>query len=664
MNSKHLNSVWIGGLLIFLFVIQIFPPILTNDVTSLRHFFISLFVVTGGVFLLVSVLKDKNKVVSPWQFSTIKIWTILIVFMLISISWAINRIEGLVVVNRWLLILMTTFLIIIFLCDKPKRFHFFVYSAMVVALVNVITCIVSYYYLNCADYPNKIPFINGGYGNKNIFAVCMMFKLPFLYYAFFRYKKIFKFISLFLILSLSFCLPIISTRSAYLCLLLNIVILLVYSLAYLIRLRKKTYLFKSLAIILCLLGGFVLGGSFVTYNYEHGSHKQENAFDVSQRIKETGTGKSSKARIKIWKNAITIIKDKPLTGYGIGNYKIAVMKVEAKQRPSFIVSDHAHNDFLEMFSELGIIGLLLYISLYISVVVVGVKIIFSKQTKEPYRLLALLSLMLLFTYGNDALFNFPNERATPQIYFALSVGIMGMVYFKYKTMQPNKQKIKTCTLPIIIVFVLVSLATTYIETLHVYSSKIQYDRIVCYNSKNKQKIPPSYWQKAFPKIPNIDESTRPIAISIGNMYALQGDYRTAIDIVLHDNSNPYLAAKENALAKWYYALDNMDSCLYFANKCLEMKPFNYPMLKTKLNIYRKHNQEEKAMKELDDYIKEHYLNYRPWCEKIDTYIKQKNYPMAKQTIDKALKYLPTETHIQNKQKQVDSLLYNNGNLKK
>lgn len=659
MSSKHLNSVWIGGLLIFLFVIQVFPPILTNDVTSLRHFFISLFVFVSGVFLLVSILKNKNKLVNPWQMPTIKLWAVLIVFMLVSISWAINQIEGLVVVNRWLLVLMSAFLITIFLSDKPKSFHFLVYSVMVVTLVNVITCIVSYYYLNCADYPNKIPFINGGYGNKNIFAVCMMFKLPFLYYAFFRYKKIFKLIALFLILTLCFCLPIISTRSAYLCLVLNIIILLVYSLMYLIRLKKRTYLFKSFAIIICLLGGFVLGGTFVTYNYKHGSHKQENAFDVSQRIKETGTGKSSKARIKIWKNAITIIKDKPLTGYGVGNYKIAVMKVEAKQRPSFMVSDHAHNDFLEMCSELGIVGLLLYISLYMSVIVIGVKVIFSKHTKEPYRLLTLLSLMLLFTYGNDALFNFPNERATPQIYLALAVGIMGMVYFKYKSMQPDKQKTRTLNLPIAMVFVLLSLPTTYVESLHAYSSKLQYDRIVCYNSQNKQKIPPSYWQKAFPKIPNIDESTRPIAISIGNMYAMQGDYRTAIDIVLHDNSNPYLAAKENTLAKWYYALDNVDSCLYFANKCLEMKPFNYPILKLKLNLYRKHNQEERAMKELDEYINEHYLNYRPWCEKIDTYIKKKNYPMAKQILDKALEYLPTESHIQKKQRQIDSLLYNN-----
>ncbi|MDO5760105.1 MAG: O-antigen ligase family protein [Bacteroidota bacterium] len=653
MKAKQLSSIWVGVLLIFLFVIQIFPPILTNDVTSLRHFFISLFVIVGGGFLLFSLLRNKNKVVSVSSFPVIKFWLLLILFMFVSILWAINRIESLVVVNRWLLVLMMAFLLIVFLSDKTKRFHIFVYSAMVLALINVITCIASYYYLNCADFPNKIPMINGGYGNKNIFAVCMMFKLPFLYYAFFRYKKVFRFLSLFLIFAICFCLPIISTRSAYICLVLNVLILLIYSLLYLVRLRKRSYFLKSCLIILFLIGGFVLGGYFVTYNYAHGKHKQENSFDVSQRIKETGTGKSSKARIGIWKNTITIIKERPFSGYGVGNYKVAIMKVETPQKHNFQVSDHAHNDFLEMCSELGIIGLLLYISIYLSMFVIGVKIIFARRTKEPYRLLALLSLMLLFTYGNDALFNFPNERATPQIYLAISVGIMGMVYFKYKEM--TKKQTKTLSLPVAMVFVILSLPLTAIESIHAYSSKIQYDRIICYNSKNKDHIPPSYWQRAFPKIPNIDESTRPIAISIGNMYAQQGDYRTAIDIVLNDNSNPYLASKENALAQWYYALDNVDSCIYFADKCLAMKPKHFPTLKIKLNLLRKHKQGDKAMQILDEYIKEHYLNHRAWCEKINTYIKQENYSMAKQTVNQALEFLPKEKHILKKQQQVDSL---------
>jgi len=627
MHNKILNSIWVGLFLVFLFVIQIFPPVLTNDVTSLRHFFISIFVFIGGGFTLISLLKTKVKIENPCIFPAIKIWGLLIVVMFLSIFWAINRIEGLVVVNRWLLILMTAFLLTIFLTDTTNRIHILVYSAIAIAIINIITCVSSYYYLNCADYPNKIPMINGGYGNKNIFAVCLMFKLPFLYYAFFRYKKGLKILSLILISSICFCLPIISTRSAYLCLILNMLILVAYSLFYLFEFGKKNYIVKSLVIIFCLVAGFISGGYFVTYNYSHGSLKQKNNFDVSQRIKETGTGESSKARIGIWKNTISIIKEKPLTGYGVGNHKIAIMKVETAQRNNFTVSDHAHNDFLEMFSELGIFGLLLYLFVYLSMLIVGVKLIFSKSTKEPHRLLVLISLMILCTYLNDAMFNFPNERATPQIYFAISVSILGAVYLKYKknTVKSKKtRRVQNLLSPYtVIAFVVISLPVTIIESVHAYSSKIQYDRIICYNAKNKGHIPPSYWQKAFPKIPNIDESTRPIAISIANMYAQQGDYRTAIDIVLHDNSNPYLASKENVLAKWYYETDNMDSCLYFADKCLSMKPKHFPTLKIKLNIYKKHNREDKAMQILNEYIEKHYLNHRAWCEKINTYIAQK-----------------------------------------
>lgn len=77
-----------------------------------------------------------------------------------------------------------------------------------------------------------------------------------------------------------------------------------------------------------------------------------------------------------------------------------------------------------MFSELGVVGLLLYISIYLTMFIVAIKIMISSKTKEPFRVIALISLMLLITYMNDALFNFPNERATPQIYLAISIALM------------------------------------------------------------------------------------------------------------------------------------------------------------------------------------------------------------------------------------------------
>lgn len=660
INKYIFNKIFVGAAFVLLFFIQVFPPMWANDVTSLRHFFISILISVGGTFAFITLIRKKQHCINPFSFPVMKVWLGLIAWMLLSFLWALNRVESLVVANRWILIIMLAFLLIVFLTDRANTLHFIIYSAMAVALVNVIVCISSYFYLNCADYPHKIPMINGGYGNKNIFAVCMMFKLPFLYYALFRYKRVFKVISSILIVAICFCLPIISTRSAFICLGLNILILFTYSIFYMLRFKKKHYLLKSVLIFVLLIGGFVLGSYFVTYRYAHGNQKQKNEFAVSQRIKETGTGKSSKVRLQNWKNTITIAREKPLHGWGVGNHKIVIMKVETPQKNNFVVSDHAHNDFLEMYSELGFLGMLIYLSLYITMFIVGIRIIFYKKTKEPYRLISLVSLMLLLTYMNDAMFNFPNERATCQIYLALSVGMMGMCYFKYKEIkqQSNKYLKKTKGLNFISLglFMIISLPVLAVETTHFYSSSLQYQRIICYNTKNKKRIAPEYWELTFPSIPNIDESTRPIAVSLGNMYAQMGDYRSAINVVKHDNSNPYLAIKEYSLAIWYSNLGMKDSALFFADSCLRMKPRSFAAVRIKLNLYRRDKEEVKAMQVLDEYIKEHPLNYLPWVEKINTFINQEDYLQAQKTIEQAKEYLPKERAILKKEHIVDSLL--------
>lgn len=648
------------GLIIFLFFIQIIPPLWTNDVTSLRHFLIALFVLVSSVWLLVVAFRKKTSLYNPLHFFPFKIWTVLVVLMFISMIWAINFKEALVVANRWLLILLTSFFVTTILCNRAKFFRVMVYSAMAVALINIVTCLCSYFYLDCADFPNKIPMINGGYGNKNIFAVCLMFKLPFLYYVLFKYNRIWKTISAILITGVCFCLPIISTRSAFVCLVLNMLILFLYSFSYLLEFKKFTYIWKSVLCVVLLIGGFALGSYFVTINYKHGTHKQENAFDVTQRIKETGTGKSSKVRIGIWKNTLQIAKDRPILGYGAGNHKIAIMKVETAQKKNFVVSDHAHNDFLEMLSELGLVGLLLYISLFASVICLGIRIILYRRTKEPYRLMALISIMLIFTYINDAMFNFPNERASVQIYLALAIAIMGFCYYEYKKTRkiyehnyvPSKKlSIGTmCTIAVLV------LPCTFIEAMHCYSSKLQYDRIICYNNNNKYGIDPSYWQNHFPPIPDIDESTRPIAISVGNMYALAGNYRQAIDVVLHDNSNPYLGIKEHTLAIWYAKIGKNDSCLYFADKSLKMKPKNYGAVQTKMNLYNKLGRKDKTLQVLEQYAGDHPLNYKPWRDIIDFYIKEDNLSKAKLTLDKALQILPKDSHLLKKKDYIDSCL--------
>lgn len=81
---------------------------------------------------------------------------------------------------------------------------------------------------------------------------------------------------------------------------------------------------------------------------------------------------SNKARIYIWKAAIEMFKDNPLTGIGRGNWKKEAIdnyypRFEGEWQPAPPTYAHAHNSYLMWLAETGIVGLLLFLSFWISV---------------------------------------------------------------------------------------------------------------------------------------------------------------------------------------------------------------------------------------------------------------------------------------------------------
>lgn len=74
--------------------------------------------------------------------------------------------------------------------------------------------------------------------------------------------------------------------------------------------------------------------------------------------KFTVTGEDVPSRTYIWKDSLNMIKDFPLWGVGLGNFSLAytLYKNEAYWPQVF---DHAHNDYIELACETGLIGFVL-----------------------------------------------------------------------------------------------------------------------------------------------------------------------------------------------------------------------------------------------------------------------------------------------------------------
>ncbi|HQF86888.1 MAG TPA: O-antigen ligase family protein [Acidobacteriota bacterium] len=63
-------------------------------------------------------------------------------------------------------------------------------------------------------------------------------------------------------------------------------------------------------------------------------------------------GVMTEGRLPVWKDTVDLIRDFPLLGVGLGNYRYAFLSYN--ETPMNVVYDHAHNDFLQYTAELGI----------------------------------------------------------------------------------------------------------------------------------------------------------------------------------------------------------------------------------------------------------------------------------------------------------------------
>lgn len=75
-----------------------------------------------------------------------------------------------------------------------------------------------------------------------------------------------------------------------------------------------------------------------------------------------GTGDANaEVRSQIWRETIPLVRAYPFTGSGLGTFESAFLRYK-RVAPMFIV-DYAHNDYLQVLAELGLIGFLLGMAL-------------------------------------------------------------------------------------------------------------------------------------------------------------------------------------------------------------------------------------------------------------------------------------------------------------
>lgn len=258
-------------------------------------------------------------------------------------------------------------------------------------------------------------FLVGVFPNRNITSAMYLFQLPFVLYVFvsskFKSLKLFSAILSFLLLNMVF---LMGSRTAY-------VILTAVCLAFFIcfivlknnELRSYFKIYFIVLIAALLFSTFSLG-------------TKNDAFIANRVSTIDFTEESTNTRLRYYRHGSNQLFNNPLIGVGLGNWKIVSVEKEKDKIISYIVPYTMHNDFLEVASELGVIGLIIFILIFYFALKNSWNL-FNRIKSDP---IVLVGPTMLMIYIIDSNLNFPFTRSS-QLFYLSFVLALSLYYKKY-----------------------------------------------------------------------------------------------------------------------------------------------------------------------------------------------------------------------------------------
>lgn len=116
---------------------------------------------------------------------------------------------------------------------------------------------------------------------------------------------------------------------------------------------------------------------------------------------------SNSERLLMWNSAWNMFKDHPVFGVGLGQYKDNYQHKYISPKAKEPNLAHAHNNFLQMLAENGIVGFIGFISMFIYIAGYNLKQFFTEKNIYSLAICAVTVTLLLqgcteFNFGNSA----------------------------------------------------------------------------------------------------------------------------------------------------------------------------------------------------------------------------------------------------------------------
>jgi tetratricopeptide (TPR) repeat protein len=226
---------------------------------------------------------------------------------------------------------------------------------------------------------------------------------------------------------------------------------------------------------------------------------------------------STLERIDLWDNTIKMSLDNPLTGVGQGNWRIkfpAYGLENLRSETGEIFFQRPHNDFLWVGSENGILGLVLYFSIFCFAYYYLFRII-KKSPHLEKKYLALAMVFGLTGYLVISFFSFPKERIEHQIFLSI---ILAISVAEYQIVNPETKTFSKGLIRIFfsILFILMVIGSSL--TISRFISERHIARAYEYRENHNWQAEIEAYQLAMTSITKVDAFSTPLSWYIGEAW--------------------------------------------------------------------------------------------------------------------------------------------------
>ena len=388
----------------------------------------------AAVLALFFLLQARYRAIPFWYGPVLFPAMLFYAWAVLSLLWAPNYYEGAVKLLDWGGALLLALLVSQTL--REERHVRMVLQGIFLAGALLILLGIAQYFFD-VEWVDQHAKPAATFNNKNmaaqytllIFPVCMALAM---YSAMLPWKLVF---ASFGIVALLFIF-ISDTRGSIIAVSVETLLLVLLALYKYLRSGDKRRALYILLAAAALLG--ILVATLLSIETAKGNALAWIIFRFS-RLYEALSTFTGETRFQIWVNTVAMIVDRPLLGYGVGNWMVEYPMYHMTWRPDWEMSYrvqhiNTHQDYLELAAETGLIGLFFMLWMGVQVVRVLFNILNRMNTRDTW--LVLGAGVSMIGMAVNALGSFPFEQPVPVMMFMVYGGVLDFYYRRVNERAP------------------------------------------------------------------------------------------------------------------------------------------------------------------------------------------------------------------------------------